>query len=110
VTSERYVSTRAIREAVKGRETEVLEAAGHRMTVQDMDGCRAWELFGCHRRAGWGPMQGVGLVLLLRADEIAALTATEAAIRTRTGTRQTYLGKPCGALDVAERCLLRELS
>jgi hypothetical protein len=28
MTSDRYVSTQAIREAVKGRETEVLEALG----------------------------------------------------------------------------------
>jgi hypothetical protein len=46
----------------------------------------------------------------LRDSTTAALTATEAAIRTRTGTRQTYLRKPCDPLDVAERCLLRELS
>ena len=31
-----------------------------------------------------GRIQGMGLVLLLRGDEIAALTATEAVIRTRT--------------------------
>ena len=42
-----------------------------------------WELFGCHRRAPWGRIQGMGLVLLLRGDEIAALTATEAVIRPR---------------------------
>ena len=41
-----------------------------------------WELFGCHRRAPWGRIQGMGLVLLLRGDEIAALTASEAVIRT----------------------------
>ena len=33
-------------------------------------GWPAWELFGCHRRAPWGRIQGMGLVLLLRGDEI----------------------------------------
>ena len=31
-------------------------------------GWPAWELFGCHRRAPWGRIQGMGLVLLLRGD------------------------------------------
>ena len=39
-------------------------------------GWPAWELFGCHRRAPWGRIQGMGLVLLLRGDQIAALTAS----------------------------------
>ena len=59
-----------------------------------LSGWAAWELFGCHRRAPWGRIQGMGLVLLLRGDEIAALTATEAVIRTPTGARQTYRRKP----------------
>ena len=45
----------------------------------------AWELFGCHRRAPWGRIQGMGLVLLLRGDEIAALTASEAVILDQIG-------------------------
>ena len=45
----------------------------------------------------------MGLVLLLRGDEIAALTATEAVIRTRTGARQTYRRKPHDPLHPAER-------
>jgi TubC N-terminal docking domain len=72
-------------------------------------GWPAWELFGCHRRAPWGRIQGMGLVLLLRGDEIAALTATEAAIRTRTGARQTYRRKLAESLLPAERCLVWEL-
>ena len=64
-------------------------------------GWPAWELFGCHRRAPWGRIQGMGLVLLLRGDEIAALTATEAVIRTATGARQTY------RRSRATRCILR---
>jgi TubC N-terminal docking domain len=73
-------------------------------------GWPAWELFGCHRRAPWARIQGMGLVLLLRGDEIAALTATEAAIRTGTGARQTYRRKPSDPLHPAERCLVWELS
>jgi hypothetical protein len=73
-------------------------------------GWRAWELFGCYRRAVWGPIQGMGLLLLLRGDEIAALTATEAAIRTRTGTRQTYLRKARDPLHAAGWCLVWETS
>jgi hypothetical protein len=72
-------------------------------------GWPAWELFGCHRRAPWGRIQGMGLVLLLRGDETAALTATEAVIRTRTGAHQTYRRKPCDPLDPAERCLVWDL-
>jgi len=73
-------------------------------------GWPTWELFGCCRHAPWGRIQGMGLVLLLRGDEIAALTAAEAVIRTRTGARQTYRRKPCDPLHPAERCLLWELA
>jgi hypothetical protein len=69
-----------------------------------------WELFGCHRRAPWGRIQGMGLVLLLRSDEIAALTATEAVIRTPTGARQTYYRQLRDPLHPAERCLVWELA
>ena len=68
-----------------------------------------WELFGCHRRAPWGRIQGMGLVLLLRGDEIAALTATEAVIRTRTGVQHIYRRKPRDPLHPAERRLVWEL-
>jgi hypothetical protein len=78
-------------------------AQAHRLGWPD------WELFGCHRLAPWGRIQGIGLVLLLRGDELAALTATEAAIRTRTGAHQTYRRKPCDPLHPAERCLVWEL-
>ena len=73
-------------------------------------GWQDWELFGCHRRAPWGRIQGMGLVLLLQGDEIAALTATEAVIRTRTGAHQTYRRRPADPLDPAERCFVWELS
>jgi TubC N-terminal docking domain len=69
-----------------------------------------WELFGCHRRAPWGRIQGMGLVLLLHGRELAALTATEAVIRTRTGARQTYHRRARDPLHPAERCLVWELS
>jgi hypothetical protein len=69
----------------------------------------AWELFGCHRHAPWGRIQGMGLVLLLRGREIAALTATEAVIRASTAARQTFRRKPADPLHPAERCLVREL-
>jgi hypothetical protein len=72
-------------------------------------GWPVWELFGCCRRAPWGRVQGMGLILLLRGRELAALTATEAVIRTRTGTRQTYRRKPYDPLHYAERCLVWEL-
>jgi hypothetical protein len=72
-------------------------------------GWPVWELFGCHKVAPWGRIQGMGLILLLRGNEIAALTATEAVIRTRTGARQTYRRKPCDPLHPAERCLVWEL-
>jgi hypothetical protein len=52
----------------------------------------------------------MGLVLLLRGDEIAALTATEAVIRTRTAAHQTYQRKPADPLHPAERCLVWELN
>jgi hypothetical protein len=72
-------------------------------------GWRDWELFGCHRRAPWGRVQGMGLVLLLRGDAIAELTETEAVIRTRTGARQTCRRRPHDPLHSAERCLVWEL-
>jgi hypothetical protein len=73
-------------------------------------GWLTWELFGCHRRAPWGRIQGMGLVLLLRGKELAALTATEAVIRTPTGAHQTYRRKTADPLHLAERCLVWELS
>ena len=69
-----------------------------------------WELLGCHRRAPWGRIQGMGLVLLLRGKELAALTATQAVIRAQTGARQTYYRQPHDPLHPAERCLVWELS
>jgi TubC N-terminal docking domain len=74
-----------------------------------LSGWAPWELFGCHCRAPWGRIQGMGLVLLLRGREIAALTATEAGIRTSTGAHQTYRRKPSDPLHPAERCLAWEL-
>jgi hypothetical protein len=68
-----------------------------------------WELFGCHRRAPWGRIQGMGLVLFLQGDEIAALTSTEAVIRTPTGAHQTHRRRPADPLHPAERCLVWEL-
>ena len=53
-----------------------------------------WELFGCHRRAPWGRIQGMGLVLLLHGDQLAALTASEAVIRRPSGAHQTWRRKP----------------
>jgi hypothetical protein len=51
-------------------------------------GWQDWELFGCHRRAPWGRIQGMGLVLLLRGKDVAALTATEAVLHAGIGARQ----------------------
>jgi hypothetical protein len=76
----------------------------------DRLGWLTWELFGCHRRAPWGRIQGMGLILLLQGDEIAALTATEAVIRTPTGAHQTYRRRPADPLHPAERCLVWELN
>jgi hypothetical protein len=68
-----------------------------------------WELFGCHRGAPWGRIAGMGLILLLRGDEIAALTRSEAMIRTRTGARQIYRRRPRDPLCTGDRCLIWEL-
>ena len=73
-------------------------------------GWPTWELFGCHRRAPWGRIQGMGLILLLRGDKIGALTESEAVIRTATGAHQTYHRKPFDPLHPAERRLVWELS
>jgi hypothetical protein len=72
-------------------------------------GWPAWELFGCHRRAPWGRIQGMGLVLLLHGDPLAALTASEAVIRRPSGAHQTWRRKPADPLPAAERCLVWEL-
>ena len=72
-------------------------------------GWPTWELFGCHGRAPWGRIDGMGLVLPLDSNEIAAMTPSEAVIRTRRGARQTYCRKPADPLHPAERCLVWEL-
>jgi len=72
-------------------------------------GWPARELFGCHRRAPFGRIQGMGLVLLLRGRELVALTADEAVIRTATGAHQTYRRKPDDPLHPTGRCLVWEL-
>ena len=72
-------------------------------------GWAEWELFGCHWRAPWHRLDGMGLVLLLRGKELAALTSAEAVIRTATGAHQTYRRKPRDPLHPAERCLVWEL-
>jgi hypothetical protein len=73
-------------------------------------GWLGWELFGCHRRAPWGRIQGMGLVLLLHGDPLAALTASEAVIRRPSGAHQTYRRKPADPLSAAERCLVWDLA
>jgi len=87
-----------------GRFLDGWAAQAHRLGWPD------WELFGCHCRAPWSRIQGMGLILLLRGDAVAALTESEAAIRTRTGAHQTYRRKPSDPLHPAERCLVWELS
>lgn len=72
-------------------------------------GWQDWELFGCHRLAPWHRIQGMGLVLLLQGDAVAALTAKEAAIRTRRGGCLTYRRKPADPLHPSERCLIWDL-
>jgi hypothetical protein len=73
-------------------------------------GWPGWELFGCHRRAPLGRIQGMGLVLLLHRDPLAALTASEAVIRRPSGAHQTWRRKAADPLHPAERCLVWELS
>ena len=72
-------------------------------------GWPGWELFGCHRRAPWGRIQGMGLVLLLHGDQLAALTASEAVIRRASGAHQTWRRKAADPLPAEERCLIWEL-
>jgi hypothetical protein len=72
-------------------------------------GWPGWELFGCHRRAPWGRIDGMGLVLLLHGDPLAALTATEAVIRRASGAHQTWRRKQRDPLLDAERCLVWDL-
>jgi hypothetical protein len=73
-------------------------------------GWPGWELLGCHRRAPWGRIQGMGLVLLLHGDPLAALTASEAVIRRPSGAHQTRRRKAVDPLPAAERCLVWELA
>jgi hypothetical protein len=72
-------------------------------------GWQDWELFGCYRKAPWGRIQGMGLVLLLRGKDVAALTATVAVLHAGIGARQTHRRKPRDPLHPAERCLIWEL-
>jgi hypothetical protein len=73
-------------------------------------GWPGWELFGCHGRAPWGRIQGMGLVLLLHGDPLAALTASETVIRRSSGAHQTWRRKAADPLPAAERCLVWELA
>jgi hypothetical protein len=72
-------------------------------------GWPAWELFGCHRRAPWGRIQGMGMVLLLHGDPLAALTTTEAVIRRPSGAHHTWRRRQHDPLTAAERCLVWDL-
>jgi hypothetical protein len=72
-------------------------------------GWHDWELFGCHRGAPWSRIDAMGLVLLLHGRDLAAMTASEAAIRTASGTCLTYRRKDGDPLHPAERCLIWEL-
>ena len=73
-------------------------------------GWPGWELFGCHRRAPWGRIQGMGLVLLLHGDQLAALTASRGGDpHGPSGAHQTWRRKPRDPLHPAERCLVWEL-
>jgi hypothetical protein len=56
-----------------------------------------------------GRIQGMGLVLLLQGDEIAALTATEAVVRMPPGAHQTYRRRPTDPLHPSERALIWEM-
>jgi hypothetical protein len=69
-------------------------------------GWEDWELFGCHRRAPWGRIQSMGLVLALQGRQLAALTGTEAVIRTARGAHLTHRRKPRDLLHPSERCLV----
>jgi hypothetical protein len=51
----------------------------------------------------------MGLMLLLRGRELAALTKSEAAIRTTSGACQNYHRKSRDPLDPRQRCLVWEL-
>jgi hypothetical protein len=73
-------------------------------------GWPTWELFGCHRRAPFGHIQCMGLVLLLRGRHVAALTADEALIRITTAAHQTYRRQRRDPLYPGECCPLWELS
>jgi hypothetical protein len=94
--------------------TELLSDAEHFLECWGMQAARLgwqdWELFGCYRRAPFHRIQGMGLVLLLRGNSIAALTETEAVIRTQTGARQTYRRKPVDPLGPAEGSPIWQLS
>jgi hypothetical protein len=73
-------------------------------------GWQNWEILGCHRRAPFARIDGMGLILLLHGRGLAAVTAAEAVIRSGTGARQTYRRRPHDPLHPAERCLVWELS
>jgi hypothetical protein len=52
----------------------------------------------------------MGLVLLLRGRDLAALTADQAMIRTAAGAHQIYRRKRHDPLNPDERCQIWELS
>jgi hypothetical protein len=57
-------------------------------------GWTAADLFGCDCRAPWHRLDRAGLVLSISGHEIVELTATDAALRTSTGSVLRYRRRP----------------
>jgi hypothetical protein len=64
-------------------------------------GWTAADLFGCDRRAPWHRLDRAGLVLLIGGHEIVELTATDAALRTSSGSVLRYRRRPPARPPVA---------
>ncbi len=68
------------------------------------------DLFGVNQVKPLVRLDGAGLVWLLDGRPVIALTADEAVIECRTGSRQAYRRKPANAVSKVERAPLWEIN
>ena len=68
------------------------------------------DLFGVNQVKPLVRLDGAGLVWLLDGRPVIALTADEAVLECRTGSRQAYRRKPANPVSKVERALLWEIN
>ncbi|NJO34417.1 MAG: hypothetical protein HC869_16110, partial [Rhodospirillales bacterium] len=75
----------------------------------DRLGWKSWEIWGVSRSAPRYRFDGMGLVVMLHGQKIAALTAEAAVVETRTSNLLRFYRRPSDPLAGSERILIWEL-